>query len=247
MIHYHGTPISGKKTDASEFLVGRHALISYEYQRDIDIVAEVCQSFILDNGAFTKWKKGGKVDIGGYIEWVGKYSKYPNFDWCLIPDVIDGNEKQNMELVEMWQMYGSGKGVPVWHMHESWDYLEFLMDEFDTVAIGSSGQWATPGTKKWWTRMDQVMIRCCDVDGFAKVKFHGLRMLDPEVFQNIPLSSADSTNAGVNAGSINRFGSYIPVSAGQRAQVIANRIEQYTSAKRYDCTRLAQVSLFDDF
>ena len=233
MIHYHGTPISGKDTDAARFLIGRHALISYAYPRDINIAAEVCQSFVLDNGAFTAWKKGGKVDFGGYVEWVAKYSKYPNFDWALIPDTIDGSEKVNRELVEMWQMYGSGKGVPVYHLHESFDYLELLLEEFDIVALGSSGEWASPNTDKWWKRINQVMGICCDSEGFAKKKLHGLRMLDPDVFTRLPLSSADSTNAGVNAGSIGRFGSYTPVTAGQRAQIIADRIEQFTSAKKY--------------
>lgn len=41
---------------------------------------------------------------------------------------------------------------------------------------------------------------------------------------------ADSTNAAVNGGSISRFGMYAPPTAGQRASVIADRIEAHTSA-----------------
>lgn len=52
MIHYHGTPIGGTRQDAARFLAGRHALVPFPRQDDVAIVAEVCQSFCFDNGAF---------------------------------------------------------------------------------------------------------------------------------------------------------------------------------------------------
>jgi hypothetical protein len=90
MIHYHGTPIGGPRKDAARFLAGRHALVPFSYPDDIGIVAEVCQSFCLDNGAFTVWKQGGKLDVDGYIRWVAEWHRHPGFDFALIPDVIDG-------------------------------------------------------------------------------------------------------------------------------------------------------------
>lgn len=41
---------------------------------------------------------------------------------------------------------------------------------------------------------------------------------------------ADSTSAAVNGGSISRFGMYAPPTAGQRANVIADRIESHNSS-----------------
>ena len=67
-------------------------------------------------------------------------------------------------------------------------------------------------------------------------------MLDPDIFTRLPLASADSTNAGVNAGSLKRFGIYQPVSAGQRAEIIAERIESHTAAQLW--TREDQQELF---
>ncbi|MCY1562980.1 hypothetical protein D9M68_1004500 [compost metagenome] len=55
-------------------------------------------------------------------------------------------------------------------------------------------------------------------------------MLDPAIFSRLPFASADSTNAAVNGGSVSRFGMYCPPTAGQRAAVIADRIEAHTSA-----------------
>lgn len=228
MIHYHGTPVGGSRQDAARFLKGRHALVPFSYPEDIGIVAEVCQSFCLDNGAFTVWKKGGEVDVPGYIEWVRVWYRHPGFDFALIPDVIDGTEKENDELVRAWPK--ALPGAPVWHMHESLARLQWLARNYRVVALGSSGQYASVGTTDWWERMNGAMRSICDEQGRPMCKLHGLRMLDPEVFQHLPLSSADSTNAAVNSGSLSRFGMYLPPTAAQRAAVIAERIESHNSS-----------------
>ncbi|GGO89190.1 hypothetical protein GCM10011348_46360 [Marinobacterium nitratireducens] len=232
MIHYHGTPIGGTRQDAARFLMGRHALVSFYRPDDMAAVLECCQSFVMDNGAFSHWRAGkGEIDFDAYVAWTLEYHRHPAFDWCLIPDKIDGTEKENADLVRRWQgLMNKPKGVPVWHLHESLDWLEWLVDRFEWVALGSSGQWATPGTPDWWQRMATAMRVICDDQGRPRCKLHGLRMLDPEVFTRLPLSSADSTNAAVNCGSLSRFGSYKPPTAGQRAEVIAARIEQHNSA-----------------
>jgi hypothetical protein len=231
MIHYHGTPVGGTRQDVARFLMGRHALVPFPRQDDIGAVAEVCQSFVFDNGAFSVWKSGGDLDIPGYIEWCRRWRRHPGFDWALIPDVIDGDEQQNDELIAAWP--GDIKGVPVWHMHESIDRLVGLAKAFDVVALGSSGEFASVGTSRWWGRMTEALNKITDSNGQPVCKLHGLRMLDPAVFTKMPLSSADSTNASVNSGSLDRFGMYVPPTAAQRAAVIAERIEAHNSASTW--------------
>jgi len=235
MIHYHGTPIGGTRQDTARFLVGRHALIPFGRQDDTGAVLDVCQSFVLDNGAFTHWKQGkGEIDFDAYWAWCHSLYQHPGFDWCLIPDIIDGTEQDNVDWVMKWvRIGGKAKGVPVWHLHESLDWLEWLVNSFSTVAIGSSGAWSTPGTSSWWKRIHDAMRVICDEKGRPKCKLHGLRMLDPAVFSKLPLASADSTNAAVNSGSIARFGMYTPPTSSQRAAVIAERIEQHNSSAVY--------------
>lgn len=229
MIHYHGTPVGGKREQSVRFLSGRHALVPFSYPDDIGVVAEVCQSFVLDNGAFSAWTKGKQMDVVGYAHFVADWHRHPGFDWALIPDVIDGSEEENDRQIEQW-FDGGYSGVPVYHLHESIDRLARLANHHSVVAIGSSGQWRTPGTQPWWNRMNECVSAICDSHGRPVCKLHGLRMLDPEIFSRLPLSSADSTNASVNSGSLSRFGSYIPPSTGQRAEVIASRIEAFNSA-----------------
>jgi hypothetical protein len=232
MIPYHGTPIGGRRVDAANFLQGRHALVSFYRPDDLPVVLEVCQSFVLDNGAYSHWRAGkGAVDYDAYVEWVDSFCRHPAFDWCLIPDLIDGTELQNKDWVLNWpEANKQAKGVPVWHLHESFDYLNWLIERFDTVALGSSGEWSHPNSKKWWERMHEVMAVACDERGRPRCNLHGLRMLNPKVFTRLPLSSADSTNAGVNCGSKRRFGMYVPPTAAQRAEIIASRIEVHQSA-----------------
>lgn len=231
MIHYHGTPVGGTEKDAIEFIQGRHCLVPFAYPEQLKFVMPYCQSFILDNSAFTYWKQGGQLDINAYLDWVKPISKHPAFDWCLIPDVIDGVEQDNKDLVMRWLQSGSKiRGVPVFHFHESLEWLEWLVDHCEMVALGSSGQWPTPGADIWWKRLSELMRVICDDDGKPKCKIHGLRMLDHKIFSYIPLHSADSTNAAVNSGDIRRFGMYVPPTRGQCAIVIANRIEQFQSS-----------------
>lgn len=230
MIHYHGTPIGGARQDVARFLVGRHALVPYPRQDDIGPVAEFAQSFCFDNGAFSVWKRGETLDVEGYTRWAAEWARHPGFDWALIPDVIEGSEADNDALLRDWPQRLRDVGVPVWHMHESLGRLEALCGTWRTVALGSSGRWATPGTASWWQRMAEAMRVACDDQGRPLARLHGLRMLDPAIFTRLPLASADSTNAAVNCGSLDRFGIYLPPTAAQRAAVIAERIEQHSSA-----------------
>jgi hypothetical protein len=232
MIHYHGTPIGGSRLDVTRFLQGRHALIPFARPDDLGAALDVCQSVVLDNSAFSLWRAGGgDVDVAAYHAWAHELAGHPALDWCLIPDKIDGTEAENAELVTTWLRMGSRvQSVPVWHLHESLDWLDYLVRSFQTVALGSSGQWAQPGTESWWQRMGEAMAVACDERGRPRARLHGLRMLDPAVFTRLPLASADSTNAAVNCGSVSRFGSYVPPTAAQRADVIAARIESHNSA-----------------
>ncbi len=227
MIHYHGTPVGGKQTERAQFLKGRHALVSFLYQGDMPLVADLCQTFVLDNGAFSAWKKGISVDWASYYEWVRSWHRHPGFHFALIPDVIGGTEEENDALLDSWPE--DLNGVPVYHVHEPTDRLLRLAAVYGTVALGSSGEFSHPGAHVWWQRMEEIMEAVCD-NGVPKCKLHGLRMLNPSVFSRLPLSSADSVNASVNAGSLGRFGIYIPTTRAQRASVIADRIETFNSA-----------------
>lgn len=251
LIHYHGSPIGGTQDEAARFFARRHAFISFAHRHQETIVKEVCQSFALDNGAFSVWKRGGELDIDGLYKWYGETLKHPSCDWSVIPDVIDGTEKQNDELISGWP-FSKSQGVPVWHYHESLERLQRLSESWPRVALGSSGEWPTPGTPSWWGRTTEAMKAVCDDEGRPRCKLHGLRMLNPAIFRHMPLASADSTNAVRNC----RDGAawdhpHKPPHGWLRATVIAERVEVHNAATRFKKPpkavkeKPAEVSLFN--
>ena len=232
MIHYHGTPFSGDTT-AKLGLQARHACVSFERPDDIELVAEICQSFIIDNGAFSAWRKERAFNFEGYLDFVQQWQRHPACDWWMIPDVIDGTEQDNRELVLRWSI--SKNAVPVWHLHESLEWLEQLANEWPRICFGSSGDYATVGNRTWWDRMAQAMPVVCDGDGLPITKLHGLRMLDPTIFSHFPFSSADSTNVARNIGIDSAWkGPYSPQSRHTRALILMERIESHASARRWN-------------
>lgn len=236
MIHYHGGPVT--PTDASiKLWTARHACVSFAHPQQVALAFEVCQSVMLDNGAFSHWKKGGEVDLLKYAEWVRQWERHPSYDFCLIPDAIDGDEQENDILIAEWRNAGMSlvSGVPVWHLHESLDRLQRLVHSYRTVALGSSGEFSEVGNGPWWDRMADAMAVACDEQGRPKCRLHGLRMLSPTVFSHIPLASADSTNVARNIGIDKAWkGTYQPVTPMMRALVLAERIESHVTAARWN-------------
>ena len=243
MIHYHGGSFGGPRIEVPRFFSGRHALVSWADPEDLPVVADVASSFVLDNGAFSAWTRGIKVDWQDYHEWVGEWSRHPGCDWAIIPDVIDGTVEENDSLIEQWPTHLPG--VPVWHLDEPIERLLRLSDEWPRVALGSSGKWATPGCPQWWDRMTCVLNRVTDDAGRPKSKLHGLRMMAPAITSVIPFSSVDSSNAARHAADTYRFGQYVPPTRVQCAEVIASRMEASNGPGVW-ADRPEQLTLFSE-
>jgi hypothetical protein len=228
VIHYHGTPITPDAV-AMKVLRARHALVSHRHARQIALVAAICQSFCLDNGAFSAWNAGAPiVDWSAFYAWCALWLHHPGCDFALIPDVIDGTVHDNDRLIAEWP-HGH-KGVPVWHMHEPLDRLDQLSRQWPRIALGSSGDFASVGSASWWIRISEAVQTLEEPGGYPRCKLHGLRMLNPRVFQRLPLASADSTNIARNIGIDKAWkGTYVPKSKESRALVLADAIESVNS------------------
>ena len=234
MIHYHGTPISGG-TQAQMALTNRHIMVSFATASQAEMLIELCSTFTVDNGAYSAWKSGKKFDLEGYAQFVERWCRHPGFDWCVMPDVIDGDENDNAVMRARWfdavDQTVWRRSIPVWHMHESLEVLAYFAKAHDRIALGSSGQFAHIGTPEWWNRMYDAMAIVCDDQRRPKCRLHGLRMLDPSIFSGLPLASADSTNVARNAGMDSRWnGPYAPATPASRAAVLIERIEAHASA-----------------
>lgn len=226
MIHYHGGPIT-PETCAYRVWSGGHAFVSFANPDQIKLAAAVCQSFALDNGAFTFWKQGGEPDWPGYYGWCEEWLAHPACDWAVIPDVIGGTEDENDALLSEWPF--GHRGVPVWHLNESPERLIALAAEWPRVALGSAAEWDVSRPSKCLERIYDVIPAICR-DGQPMRKLHGLRMMSHQIVTKVPFASADSTNVAQNIGIDCKWqGGYPPATKETRAMVLRERVESWQS------------------
>jgi hypothetical protein len=206
-----------------------------------------CQSFAIDNGAFSAWRTGHPItDWSGYYTFATAAKRQPSCDFAVIPDVIDGTEGDNDALVAEWPL-PSWFGAPVWHLHESFTRLMRLIERFPRVCLGSSGEYTQIGTPRWWRRMNETMRTICDDAGSPRTRLHGLRMLDPVVFSRFPFTSADSTNIGRNIGIDQAWsGPYMPPTKEARTQLMRARIESVNAPSAYDFMPHQETTIWSD-
>lgn len=150
-IHYHGTPIT--PLTALYQLAGSSFCVSYARPEQVKHCHDIGEQVMLDNGAFSAWRTGKVVDWPGYYSWADKWLDYRS-TFAVIPDVIDGGEELQDELLKQWP-HGS-RGAPVWHMDEPIARLLRLIDRWPIVCIGSTKEYATVLSQTWCDRMDEI-------------------------------------------------------------------------------------------
>ncbi len=197
MIHYHGTPITPRSVLYQ--LTGRHFCVSAADPRDVETCHAIGQSVMLDNGAFTYWKRGTPNEWSRFYRWVEPWLDY-HTTWAVIPDIIDGTESSNNELMmeaSKILSHRMNQLAPVWHVHESIDRLYMLMARFPRVCFGSSGEYASISTARWNNRMNEVFNSICKGSGRPPVWIHMLRgmSLCGSIY---PFASVDSTDIARN-------------------------------------------------
>lgn len=190
-MHYHGTPISPRS--ALFELAGRNFCISFAKPQDVGVCHRIGQSVMLDNGAFSVWRRDLEIDWKEWHAWAEPWLDTPT-TWAVLPDSIEGGEEDNDALLREWKSVRNG--VPVWHLHESLERLSRIVDEFGRVCFGSSGTYSVVGSDAWHQRVTLAFNVL--VDDFGRVPWvHMLRgmSLVEDVY---PFASLDSTDIGRN-------------------------------------------------
>lgn len=190
MIHYHGTPLTPRVELYK--MAGKHFCVSFANPEDANVCLQIGQSVMWDNGAFTSYKSGKKFDHLKFYRWLEGKLGHPH--WAVIPDVIDGNESQQRDLLKTWP-FDKSLGAPVWHMAMSFDYLSFLTDNFGKVCFGSSGEYWNVGSDSWCRRADAAFNHLAKYRHMPWI--HMLRGLSL-VGKRWPFASADSVNVARN-------------------------------------------------
>ena len=197
MIHYHGTPITPRVELYK--MSGKHFCVSFYRPDDIDICLQTGQSVMLDNGAFSAFKKGEKLNFKNYYNWLEDKLGHPH--WCVIPDIIDGSISQQKKLLLQFP-YPPELSAPVWHIGSDINYLYFLLDRYPKVCFGSSGKYWSVGSLQWCQRIDFVFNNL--IKKYKHLPYiHMLRGLSMGGTK-YPFASADSTNVARNFKTLNK-------------------------------------------
>lgn len=178
-------------------------LVSFSRPEQLKNIINIAKAIGLDNGAFPIWtnakKKNSIVDWPAY--WTAFYqwilANIGVIEWFIAPDVIEGTEEENDELLSKVPSALRHKAVPVWHSVESIERLVRLCEKWPRVAIGLCGPHKTTMSKPAQDRLEEA-FKAIYIDRKLNVKIHGLRMLDGRVLGKFPLDSADSTNVSIN-------------------------------------------------
>lgn len=189
-MHYHGTPISPRAV--LHQLAGHCFCVSFAAPQDVAVCHQIGQSVMLDNGAFTIWRKGGSLDPAAFRAWSDPWCDWPT-TWRVIPDAIGAGPAENDALLREWG--ADPKGAPVWHLDSPIARLVHLTERWPRVCFGSAGPYRVIGTAAWHARM---------VEAFNVLHrrgrlpwLHGLRMMSASggIY---PLASVDSTDVAQN-------------------------------------------------
>lgn len=191
MIHYHGTPIT--PINALYELRGRHFCVSHARPEDVTRCHDIGQSVMLDNGAYSQWKRGQATDWPAYYAWAERWLAYAT-TWAVIPDMIDGGSQMQESLVAEWPF--GHRGAPVWHMDEPMTRLLALCDAWPRVCFGSTEEFAVVMSEPWRRRMDEAFNELAKRHRFLPW-IHMLRGMACSG-ERWPFGSVDSTDIGRN-------------------------------------------------
>ena len=183
---------------------------------------------MFDNGAFTAYTQGKPMDEIGYRDWVEEYCQHPH--WCIIPDVIGGNEEIQRNKIKEWT-FDRDLSAPVWHLGLSLDWLLELADNWSKICFGSSAEYWQVGSPSWTKRMDQAYEMLC-TKRTRLPWIHGLRMLG-QCGNKWPLASADSTNIARNHATLRTH-----------PEVMAERIDAVQPSRKW--SQNPQIELIYD-
>lgn len=193
-VHYHGTPIS--PMTALYQLAGRHFCVSHARTADVERVHVIGQGVMLDNGAFSKWRRGYKTDWDAYYAWTDRWLDYPT-TWAIVPDEIDAGTQEQDALIREWP-HGRRQASPVWHMDEPIARLLRLCDDgWSRVCIGSTDAYRVVLSAAWQARMDEAFAAIACTFGRRTPPIHMLRGMACSG-RRWPFASVDSTDIGRN-------------------------------------------------
>ena len=203
----HGTPITPARLFPS--LGGEFAsfCVSFANPSQIDLAIKHTGKrgvLILDNGAWTLRGTGESYPRAEFWAWANYYQSVCPQAVAVIPDVIDGDERANLEEISRAIRYGDSehpeRAMSIWHTSESQDYLALQMRLLNFVGVGSSGAYDVQRKRAAYLERLETVRQTRE----ALLAVHGRApwvhlMRGLGVLKRLPWAeSADSCNVAIN-------------------------------------------------
>jgi hypothetical protein len=135
-------------------------LVSFAYAKPWAKVSHLplWREVVLDSGAFTVHKTGGKIDLLEFAEWAEQEkARDPRVTEVFTLDVIGGSWRESLKNTEdLWKL--GVQAVPVFHVGEPTDVLVSLARDYPKVALGGAVgyrrrmEWAAVCFRKVWPK-----------------------------------------------------------------------------------------------
>lgn len=200
-----GTPVTPNRL--LHTLAGSSFCVSHAHPRDLDDCIDLVgdeEILVLDNGAFTYWKQGGRINRREFWTWANEAQRRSPNAVAVIPDVIEGDELDNLveiswALREGWAEFPD-RTMAIWHLDESLEQLAKLCRLMNFVGFGSCKEYDVQRHRaKYLARIREAseVVDQVEREFNRRPWIHLMRGLG--VFQELTrFESADSTNVAVN-------------------------------------------------
>jgi hypothetical protein len=161
---------------------------------------------LVDNGAYSLHRRGvatrDESYLDGFEAWANNILRLCPQAVAVIPDVIDGTEAENAELVRT-TLLDRDRAMGVWHLDESLEYLIWLCESLNFVAFGSAGRYSNYNSPAWHARVAEAFaaIDKWEAEGEGANLRPRLHMFKVQSKAHLfPFDSSDSCNVARNHG-----------------------------------------------
>jgi hypothetical protein len=161
-------------------------LVAFPHLRAFDAGGPCGSRLILDSGAFSAWNSGTEIDLDALT----REAKRPRWTESVGLDVIGDWRGSKANAIRSMAM--GSTAMPVFHVGDPWDLLEFYCLNWPKVGlggmVGTGGCGSAVGIRGW---LDEAFARAWPH------RFHAFGQTGAQLLLSYPFHSADSSSWAV--------------------------------------------------
>lgn len=138
-------------------------------------------SVMLDSGAYTFWKNGKTCDIDSLCDEASRAI----YDRAVSLDVIGDHEASVANADYMLDKLGPMKSIPVFHIGEPWNVLDYYCSKWPLVGLSATAQRGRASVIPW--------LKQCFARRWPH-RFHSFGSVKIELLMRFPFDTADASS-----------------------------------------------------